>query len=216
MTIKLDVYHIQIVAHHFKFKSDFINIIQVRKQFQYLLDRFRINPIPITKETKNLFQYLDTQQFFWKYSYNKTIEKINEKEIELSNTQIQQYNAEISYSQYLKMKEINQKNETTKQMKFKAITYTKEDRLKYGDIIPEEIQVICKNCFKKSEIEQIIISESVTKISDFCFKDCKQLKQIIIPDNVISLGIGAFYKCFFINKCSVINKNYQTTELYFL
>ena len=80
-TKQLDVYHIQVVAHYFKFKSDFINIIQVRKQFQYLLDRFRINPIPITKETKNLFQYLDTQQFFWKYSYDKTIENINEKEI---------------------------------------------------------------------------------------------------------------------------------------
>ena len=73
MTIKLDVYHIQVVAHYFKFKSDFINIIQVKKQFQYLLDRFRINPIPITKETKNLFQYLDNQQFFWKYSDDKII-----------------------------------------------------------------------------------------------------------------------------------------------
>ena len=73
MTIKLDVYHIQIVSHYFKFKSDFINIIQVRKQFQYLLDRFRINPIPITKETKNLFQYLDTQQFFYKYSLNEIV-----------------------------------------------------------------------------------------------------------------------------------------------
>ena len=52
MSIKLDVYHIQIVAHYFKFKSDFINIIQVRKQFQFLLDRFRINPIPITKKNK--------------------------------------------------------------------------------------------------------------------------------------------------------------------
>ena len=175
MSIKLDVYHIQVVVHYFKLKSDFINIIQVRKQFQYLLDRFRINPIPITKETKNLFQYLDTQQFFWKYSINKHIPF--DEEIELSNPQIQQYNAEISYSQYLKMKEDNQKNETRKQMKFKAITYTKEDRLIYGDIIPEEIQVIGKDCFNKSQIEEIEIPKNVTKLDKFSFCHCCKLKK---------------------------------------
>ena len=73
MTSKLNIHHIQSVSQYFKFKSDFINIIQVKKQFQYLLDRFRINPIPITKETKNLFQYLDTQQFFYKYSLNEIV-----------------------------------------------------------------------------------------------------------------------------------------------
>ena len=61
---KLDPYHLQIVAHYFKFKSDFLNVIQIKKQYQYLLDRFRINPIPITKHTKKLFKCLDTQQFF--------------------------------------------------------------------------------------------------------------------------------------------------------
>ena len=58
---KLDVFSIQIVANYLKLKTVFLNIIQVKKQFQYVLDRFRINLIPITKETKKLFQYLDTQ-----------------------------------------------------------------------------------------------------------------------------------------------------------
>ena len=58
MTKKLDVYSIQIVSQYLKTKEDFLNIIQVKKQFQYVLDRFRINPIPITNETKKLFQYL--------------------------------------------------------------------------------------------------------------------------------------------------------------
>ena len=63
----LDPFHMQIVAHYLKYKKDFLNIIQVKKDFQFLLDRFRINPIPITKKTKKLFKYLDTQQFFYKY-----------------------------------------------------------------------------------------------------------------------------------------------------
>jgi len=49
--------------HISKEKKIFLNIIQVNKQYEYLLDRFRINPIPITENTKNLFQCLDTQIF---------------------------------------------------------------------------------------------------------------------------------------------------------
>ena len=52
MNSHLDPFHAQIVAQHLKLKSDFLNIIQVKKQFRLLLDRFRINPIKITKETK--------------------------------------------------------------------------------------------------------------------------------------------------------------------
>ena len=66
MKSHLDPFSAQIVAQYLKYKEDFLNIIQVKKQYQYLLDRFRINPIPITDETKNLFQCLDTQQMFQK------------------------------------------------------------------------------------------------------------------------------------------------------
>ena len=60
MYSKLDPFHAEIIAHYLKQKEDFLNIIQVKKDFLFLLDRFRMNLIPITKETKNLFQYLDT------------------------------------------------------------------------------------------------------------------------------------------------------------
>ena len=63
---KLDPFHTQIVIQYFKSKEDFLNIIQVKKQFQFLLDRIRINPIKITNETKNLFQHLYTQEIFEK------------------------------------------------------------------------------------------------------------------------------------------------------
>ena len=69
----LDPFHLQIVANYLKLKSDFLNIIQVKKHYCFLLNRFRINPIPITSETKNLFQCLDTQQIFWKQTLTKDL-----------------------------------------------------------------------------------------------------------------------------------------------
>ena len=105
---KLDVYSAQIVCQYLKKKEDFLNIIQVKKQFQFLLDRMRINPIPVTKETKNLFQCLDTQQIF----ENKA------EEILLNSVKIIQYNYEMKYSKYLKKKEESEKQIKGKKMKF--------------------------------------------------------------------------------------------------
>ena len=94
----LDVFSIQIVANYLKLKSDFLNIIQVKKHFRYVLDRFRINPIPITSETKNLFQCLDTQQIFWKQTLIRDYNwEIGEIEIILPKVKIVQYNCEVSY-----------------------------------------------------------------------------------------------------------------------
>ena len=88
MNSKLDPYHLQIVAFYFKTKQDFLNIIQVKKQFRFLLDKFTLNPIPITKETKNLFQHIDTQQFFGKFDEGNGSFKQDENEIELKSTKI--------------------------------------------------------------------------------------------------------------------------------
>lgn len=79
----------------------------MNKKYRLLLDRFRINPIKITKEPKNIFQFLDTQQLFGKKEYNHSeIDNIpDEEEIILENTKILQYNYEVSYSDYLKKKE---------------------------------------------------------------------------------------------------------------
>ena len=112
---QLDVFSIQIVANYLKLKSDFLNIIQVKKQFECLLDRFRINPIPITKETKNLFQCIDTQQIFWKKSLIGDDKwEIGDVEIELPNPKIIQYNCEVTYSQYIELNEKMKKNSEKK------------------------------------------------------------------------------------------------------
>ena len=151
MTKQLDPFSIQIVANYLKYKEDYLNIIQVKKQFQYVLDWFRINPIPITEETKNLFQCIETQQVF------KPKDESNE--LILENINIIQYNYKINYSEMIQMKEEN-KNKT---MKFKKVSYSQEDRTKYGDEIPKEVTILDKACFKNNTLTRIEIPSTITK-----------------------------------------------------
>jgi len=72
---KLDPYHMQIVQQHMGYntknkagksvtKEDLMNTIQVNSDFEFLLDRNRINTIPVTAKNEKLFPNLNTQQIF--------------------------------------------------------------------------------------------------------------------------------------------------------
>ncbi|MBR3859104.1 MAG: leucine-rich repeat protein [Bacteroidaceae bacterium] len=40
-----------------------------------------------------------------------------------------------------------------------------------------------------------IIPEGTTCIEDYAFRDCKELKSIVIPDSVMAIGTRAFEDC---------------------
>ena len=141
MSKKLDIYSLQIVSQYLKLTQDFLNLIQVNKKNEFILDRLRINPIPINEQNKNLFQFIQTQQLFSK------------NDIKLQNIKIYQYNYEIDYEKYLEIIK-----DETKIFKFKKINYTQENRKKYGNTIPKEITIIGEKCFANSDINEIIIS----------------------------------------------------------
>ena len=147
MQSKLDPFHLQIVSQFFKTKTDYINLISVKKLFSELLDRFRINPIPITKETKNLFQYLDTQQIF----------KEDNNEIILKDVEIIQFNYPISYIRYLNLK----KKYKDKQLKCKHVKFTQDECAAFHDI-PEEVTLLDENCFYTFSVKEICIPSNVT------------------------------------------------------
>lgn len=46
-----------------------------------------------------------------------------------------------------------------------------------------------------SNLNDIIIPNSVTKIGDFCFSECSSLSSLSIPNSVTTIGRGAFYGC---------------------
>ena len=206
MQSKLDPFHAQIVIQYLKNKSDFLNIIQVKKQFRFLLDRLRINPIKITNETKNLFQCLDTQQLFGKYEYDEEDDDFidndpnidyhkqipNENEILLPNMKRIQYNYSMEYSQ---MKEIEKTTPIEIDLKFKRVIYTIDDRKLYGNEIPNEVNIIDKYCFRECDFTSFVIPSTVTELRECCFYGCEKLEDIVIPDSVIAIEGCCFYEC---------------------
>ena len=65
-----------------------------------------------------------------------------------------------------------------------------EEILYYTDGIKE----ITKRQFG-TNIEEIILPTSVTKICPSAFQDCEQLRRIEIPESVTTIGYFAFYRC---------------------
>ena len=202
MKTKLDTFNVQEVINYFKNKSDFLNIIQVKKQFRFLLDKIRVNPIKITKETKNLFQCIETQQFFGiekerSYYVETVIMKKDENEILLPNVKTIQVSCPIFYSQMKQLEENKLKNID---LKFKHVVYSQKDREKYGNEIPKEVNIIGAYCFVNCDIETIVIPTTITQIQSFSFSHCKNLKEIVIPDNVMDINHNCFENCTSLSK----------------
>lgn len=57
------------------------------------------------------------------------------------------------------------------------------------------VTTLGSNLFENADIEAVIIPDSVTRIEDNCFKNCKRLKSITLPDGLVYLGEHAFDGC---------------------
>ena len=194
---QIDCYHIMIISRYFEYSTDYLNIIQVNKKYKNLLELFRYNPIPI--ETMKLFPNIQTH-----YLYNP-----NEQQFD--SVELKAICYEISYSEYREYisKEPN--------MKCFKIVYTSEDRKIFGNDIPEGIYKLDDDCFRDSDICEIVIPDSVREIGCNCFFHCSKLssiqlstnitslpfmcfglclnlKQIVLPDSIISMK-GSFFNC---------------------
>ncbi|MBD5472894.1 MAG: leucine-rich repeat protein [Lachnospiraceae bacterium] len=63
--------------------------------------------------------------------------------------------------------------------------------------IPEEVWgrkvvTVFDGAFRNSEIEDVILPETITRISGCAFDGCKSLKQIVLPAELECIGIAAF------------------------
>ena len=124
-------------------KEDFINIIQTRKLNRQQLDIMKSNPIPITNETKQLFQHIQTQILY----------EENSNEIILPSIKTLQYNYPVSYSQMKQLEEENDKQyenveeKEKRKLKFKKVVWENKDIQKYVREIPKEVNSIGSHLF---------------------------------------------------------------------
>ncbi|KAL7716044.1 Leucine rich repeat containing protein BspA family protein [Entamoeba marina] len=171
---KLDSYSILIVSKYLEIIQDFINVICVCKKFKETTEKLRFNPIPIT--SLKLFPKIQTQ-----YLYNEDDKKIEG----IDNYEIWY---EIDYEQYLNFKKEN--------IKCYHVKYTKENRNKYGDNIPNGVNYLDECCFYRCHnLTNITIPIGVTAIGNDCFRNCYSLQSVELPYSVSSIGDYCFVNC---------------------
>jgi hypothetical protein len=173
---------------YFESIDDYKHLEMSCKRLQNNSEKFKYNPISISEnEFDQVFPNIETQ-----YIYSK-----EDKYIE--SEQIQRYVdliTRVSYQESLnKMKEMN------KDIEYKNINFTKEDReiemkqMKNNHfIIPNGVKEIGEGCFSNcSNLQEIIIPESVTKLGNGCFRNCKNLSKIEGIEHIKEFGENCFY-----------------------
>ncbi|EDR29445.1 hypothetical protein, conserved [Entamoeba dispar SAW760] len=188
--MKLGYNEIMIVSKYFNKINDFINLEIGIKRFQGNIERFHFNPIPLNKYSRKLFPNIETFHI-----YNKKDKVFNDGKI---FKKIIWY--EVDYSTYLKEKE--------KWDVYKNIRYTQLDRMKYGEVIPQEVTSIGYQCFDWCiALTRIDIPSRTKELSGNCFNGCKSLKSITIPSTISTIGFNCFYWC--TSLTSINNQNIQ-------
>ncbi|KAL7720296.1 Leucine rich repeat protein bspa family [Entamoeba marina] len=117
-----------ICSKYFKTSKDYINLICVNSKFKETTEKFRYNPIPI--KNLKLFPRIQTQHL-----YGDSIKMLKYKQITKY-----EFWGEHNYLQYTKLKKKSN-------IKWHGIEYTRLNRVRFGDKIPDEVTTLGCNCF---------------------------------------------------------------------
>lgn len=61
--------------------------------------------------------------------------------------------------------------------------------------IPSTVSSLGKGSFSHTSLTSVNIPESVIKISDYCFDNCRDLTSVTIPNSVVDMGYDCFREC---------------------
>ncbi|KAL7717094.1 Leucine rich repeat protein bspa family [Entamoeba marina] len=170
-----------IISKYLKSIQDFINVMCVCKKFKETTEKLKFNPIPIT--SLKLFPKIQTQYLY--DEGDKKIKGVDNYEIWFS----------LAYENYLKIKGNN--------IKCHYVIYNKQNRMKYGDSIPNNVTILGDYCFGRtdiyknnaSNIEEINLPSSIISLSIGCFSGCKSIKSINLSSRLTSIGKYCFWGC---------------------
>ena len=78
---------------------------------------------------------------------------------------------------------------------FSNYEYVEKD-LEAGDVINDEDPYHLKQMYiGEDTITKIVIPEGVTHINEYAFAKLTALEEVVLPDSLVNIGVGAFYGC---------------------
>ncbi|ELP88643.1 hypothetical protein EIN_402010 [Entamoeba invadens IP1] len=193
-------YHIMIVSKYLKTINDFINLKLVCKKFGGNMEKFHFNPIPLNSKTLGYFPNIETfhlwdvngENFGNGFMINKRQNGNCENEIVLNREFfriIVWFNVDFETFDRNKSRNIE----------FKNVTYTQNDRKKFGNNIPLSVKSIGEYCFYECDsLSSVYIPSSVRSIGYYCFSRCYSLSSVTISLSVTYINDYCFHECFLI------------------
>ncbi|EDR29926.1 hypothetical protein EDI_233880 [Entamoeba dispar SAW760] len=180
---KIDVYSMQIILKYLEEEEDFINVVLVNSKFKEVLDRLRTNTIQVTRSSRKLFQFIQTQRVFSKHDF--IIGGLHHYVIDYC----------IDYHTFIKKQNFR--------IIWKRIKFTSHDHEEFGNQIPDCVHIIGDYAFESCDFETINLPTSLTEIRRSAFRLCTNLKELIIPNSVKVIGDSTFYECVSLSNISL-------------
>ncbi|ELP83937.1 hypothetical protein EIN_101020 [Entamoeba invadens IP1] len=196
---KLSSYHIMIISKYFKTIKDLINLELVCKKFSGHMEKFHFNPIPLNSKTLGYFPNIETlhlwnekdENFGNGFMINKRENRKNKNEKEVVFEK-EFFRIIIWFNVDFETVDRNK----SRNLEFKNVTYTKNDRKKFGNNIPLSVTSIGDKCFNEcGKLNSVTIPTSVRSIGNWCFNGCRSLSSVTIPSSVTSIGDNCFGGC---------------------
>lgn len=151
----------------------------------------------------NVFGLLDTYHDAFKHLFRERVTMIPDRHYtELQESDFNNAIEDFQYVQYSSDKTKLIGNMTGKrgiysvQKECKIICDTALKKSTFEKIfLPDSIEAIGVSAFENFEAKEIIINIGVKAIEDKAFKDCKNLKYVVLPSGLIYTGDGLFIGC---------------------
>ncbi|ELP94578.1 hypothetical protein EIN_042870 [Entamoeba invadens IP1] len=183
-----------IVSKYLSTIKDFINLELVCKKFGGNMEKFHFNPIQLNSKTLRYFSNIETLHLYKKndenfgngFMINRRTNGNGENKTVLK---IEFFRIIVWFNVDFETVDRNK----SRNIEFKNIIYTENDRNKFGNKIPSSVTSIGGCCFDEcSSLTSITMPSSVRSIGKYCFDGCSSLHGITIPSSVTSIGIQCF------------------------
>ena len=80
-------------------------------------------------------------------------------------------------------------------------------------VLSKNVEKIGMRAFRYTNIKTLDLPHSLRYIEDHAFLACDKITNIIIPDSVVSIGVGAFAECIYNHRTTKTNQKYPSVNL---